>query len=80
MLKAYRDKETELNWEDRAKSNTRLRGLLRGNATEAPYLDVLLACVKQMVDGIVKAVSFLKREIGRAFLIYLKHFSSLILG
>lgn len=61
MLKAYRDKETELNWEERAKSGTRLRGLLRGNATEAPYLEVLLQCVKQMVDGIVKAVSIQKK-------------------
>lgn len=57
MLKAYHDKETELNWEARDKSITRLRGLLRGNATEAPYLEVLVQCMKQMVDGVTKAVS-----------------------
>ncbi|KAL0568031.1 hypothetical protein ABG067_009526, partial [Albugo candida] len=55
MLKAYHDKETEFNWEARDKSITRLRGLLRGNATESPYLEVLLPGLKQLVDGIVKA-------------------------
>lgn len=57
MLKAYHDKETEFNWEARDQSITRLRGILRGNATESPYLEVLMPCMKQMVDGIVKAVS-----------------------
>jgi hypothetical protein len=57
MLKAYHDKETEFNWEARDQSITRLRGILRGNATEPPYLEVLMPCMKQMVDGIVKAVS-----------------------
>lgn len=59
MLKAYKDKETEFNWEARDKSITRLRGILRGNATEAPYLEVLVQCMRQMVDGIIKAVSLL---------------------
>lgn len=58
MLKAYKDKETEFNWEARDKSITRLRGILRGNATEAPYLETLVQYMKQMVDGIIKAVSF----------------------
>lgn len=57
MLKAYHDKETEFNWEARDQSVTRLRGILRGNATEPPYLEVLMPCMKQVVDGIVKAVS-----------------------
>jgi CLIP-associating protein 1/2 len=57
MLKAYQDKETEFNWEARDKSITRLRSLLRGNAIETPYLEVLLPGIKQLVDGIVKAVS-----------------------
>jgi CLIP-associating protein 1/2 len=57
MLKAYHDKETEFNWEARDQAITRLRGILRGNATEAPYYDTLLQCMKQMVDGIIKAVS-----------------------
>lgn len=57
MLKAYHDKETEFNWEARDKSITRLRGLLRGNAIEAPYLEVFIPGIKQLVDGIVKAVS-----------------------
>jgi hypothetical protein len=58
MLKAYHDKETEFNWEAREKSITRLRAILRGNATEPPYLEVLVQCMKQMVDGIIKGVSF----------------------
>lgn len=56
MLKAYHDKETEFNWEPREKSITRLRGILRGNAIEPPYLEVLVQCMKQMVDGIIKGV------------------------
>lgn len=56
MLKAYHDKETEFNWEARDKSITRLRALLRGNAIEPPYLEVLVPGIKQLVDGIVKAV------------------------
>ncbi|CEP12161.1 hypothetical protein [Parasitella parasitica] len=63
MLKAYYDKETEFNWEDREKSVTRLRGILRGNATDPPYLEVLLPCIKQMVDGIVKAVESLRTQL-----------------
>ena len=58
MLKAYQDKETEFNWETRDKSVTRLRGLLRGNATDSQYLEVLVLGIKQVVDGIVKSVSF----------------------
>jgi hypothetical protein len=57
MLKAYHDKETEFNWEAREKAITRLRGILRGNATDAQYYDTLLQCMKQMVDGVIKAVS-----------------------
>lgn len=57
MLKAYHDKETEFNWEARDQAITRLRGILRGNATDPQYYDALLQCMKQMVDGIIKAVS-----------------------
>ncbi|EPB92703.1 hypothetical protein HMPREF1544_00432 [Mucor circinelloides 1006PhL] len=63
MLKAYHDKETEFNWEARDQSITRLRGILRGNATESPYLEVLMPCMKQMVDGIVKAVESLRTQL-----------------
>ena len=59
MLKAYHDKETEFNWEAREKAICRLKGLLRGNATEPAYLDVLVHGIKQMVEGIIKAVSFM---------------------
>lgn len=57
MLESFRNKETEFNWESREKYIIRIRGLLRGNATEPPYLEVLVQCMKQMVDGITKAVS-----------------------
>lgn len=63
MLKAYHDKETEFNWEARDKSITRLRGLLRGNAIEAPYLEVFIPGIKQLVDGIVKAVESLRTQL-----------------
>ncbi|KAF1807513.1 clasp N terminal-domain-containing protein [Mucor lusitanicus] len=63
MLKAYHDKETEFNWEARDQAITRLRGILRGNATESPYLEVLMPCMKQMVDGIVKAVESLRTQL-----------------
>lgn len=56
MLKCYKDKETEHNWEARERSITRVRGILRGNAPEA-YLDVLVQGIKHMMDGIIKAVS-----------------------
>jgi hypothetical protein len=56
MLKAYSDKETEMNWEARERAITRLRGILRGNAPEK-YIDTLIPLMKHMVDGIVKAVS-----------------------
>lgn len=56
MQEAYRDKETEYNWEARDKALTRLRGILRGNASDK-YHDSLMLGVRQMVDGILKAVS-----------------------
>jgi hypothetical protein len=56
MLKCYNDKETEHNWEARERSITQIRGFLRGNAPEA-YLDVLVHGIRNMVDGIIKAVS-----------------------
>lgn len=57
MLAAFRDRETEHNWEVRDKYITRLRGILRGNAQDK-YLDNLLLGVRQMVDGILKAVRY----------------------
>lgn len=57
MLEAFQHKETEFNWEAREKYIIRIRGLLRGNATETPYVEVMVHCMKQMVDGITKAVS-----------------------
>ncbi|KAI8883119.1 hypothetical protein K501DRAFT_273002 [Backusella circina FSU 941] len=65
MLKAYRDKETEMNWEAREKAITRLRGILRGNASEK-YLDTLIPLMKQMVDGIVKALPLHRAPLYRA--------------
>ncbi|CAO3698068.1 unnamed protein product [Rhizopus stolonifer] len=62
MLKCYRDKETEFNWEAREKAIIRLRGILRGNATEA-YLDTLVQGIKQMVDGMIKAVESLRTQL-----------------
>ncbi|KAI7899137.1 clasp N-terminal domain-containing protein [Cokeromyces recurvatus] len=63
FLKAYEDKETEFNWEARDKAIARLRGMLRGNATKPPYLEVFIACMKQMVDGIIKAVESLRTQL-----------------
>ncbi|KAI8366943.1 clasp N terminal-domain-containing protein [Choanephora cucurbitarum] len=63
MLKAYHDKETEFNWEAREKAISRMKGLLRGNATEPAYLDVLVHGIKQMVDGIIKAVESLRTQL-----------------
>ncbi|KAF7730673.1 suppressor of tub2 mutation [Apophysomyces ossiformis] len=59
MVQVYRDKETEHNWEARERYVTRLRGILRGNAPDN-YHDVLMAGIKQMVDGILKAVESLR--------------------
>ncbi|KAG0174960.1 suppressor of tub2 mutation [Apophysomyces sp. BC1021] len=59
MIEAYRDKETEHNWEARERYITRLRGILRGNSVEK-YPDVLTAGIRQMVDGILKAVESLR--------------------
>lgn len=56
MLAVYRDKETEHNWESRDKSVTRLRAILRGDSNEK-FHDNLLLGFRQMVDGIIKAVS-----------------------
>ncbi|KAG1158767.1 hypothetical protein G6F37_005496 [Rhizopus arrhizus] len=62
MLKCYNDKETEHNWEARERSITQIRGFLRGNAPEA-YLDVLVHGIRNMVDGIIKAVESLRTQL-----------------
>ncbi|KAI9279561.1 clasp N terminal-domain-containing protein [Sporodiniella umbellata] len=62
MLVCFRDKETELNWESREKALGRLRGLLRGNAPEV-YLESLVQGLRQMTDGIVKAVESLRTQL-----------------
>ncbi|KAI8136876.1 clasp N terminal-domain-containing protein [Fennellomyces sp. T-0311] len=62
MQAAYRDRETEQNWEARDKSVTRLRGILRGDANEK-YHDSLILGVRQMVDGIIKAVESLRTSL-----------------
>ncbi|KAI9477955.1 MAG: clasp N terminal-domain-containing protein [Benjaminiella poitrasii] len=63
FLKAYADKETEFNWEARDKAITRMRGMLRGNATKSPYIEVFIPCMKQMIDGIIKAVESLRTQL-----------------
>ncbi|KAI8975170.1 clasp N terminal-domain-containing protein [Mycotypha africana] len=63
MLKAYADKETEFNWEARERALTRMKGLLRGNATEPPYLEVFIPYMRQMIDGIIKAVESLRTQL-----------------
>ena len=62
MLAVYRDKETEHNWEARDKSVTRLRAILRGDSNEK-FHDNLLLGFRQMVDGIIKAVSTKKHAL-----------------
>ncbi|KAI8384234.1 clasp N terminal-domain-containing protein [Radiomyces spectabilis] len=59
MAALFRDKETEHNWDSREKAITRLRGILRGDASEK-YLDTLMAGIRQMVDGIIKSVESLR--------------------
>ncbi|KAI9013380.1 clasp N terminal-domain-containing protein [Phycomyces nitens] len=62
MIQAYKDKETEYNWEAREKSALRLRGILRGNAPER-FPDALQASMRQMVDGIIKGIESLRTSL-----------------
>ncbi|KAI9498131.1 clasp N terminal-domain-containing protein [Zychaea mexicana] len=62
MLTVFRDRETEHNWEARDKSVTRLRGVLRGDSNEK-YHDSLILGLRQMVDGIIKAVESLRTSL-----------------
>ncbi|KAL0075295.1 clasp N terminal-domain-containing protein [Phycomyces blakesleeanus] len=62
MIQAYKDKETEYNWEAREKSALRLRGILRGNAPER-FPDSLQAQMRQMVDGIIKGIESLRTSL-----------------
>lgn len=56
IQKHYQDKETEHNWQVRERAITWTRCILRGNAPEV-YSEVLVQGLKNMVDGIIKAVS-----------------------
>ncbi|KAI8996900.1 clasp N terminal-domain-containing protein [Pilobolus umbonatus] len=62
MLSAFKDKESEFNWEAREKYILRLKGILRGNATEK-YLDVLMSGMRLLIDGIVKSVESLRTQL-----------------
>jgi CLIP-associating protein 1/2 len=55
MQPCFVGKETEFNWQDREKSIFRMRGMLLGGVHLA-YKSAFIACIKSMVDNILKAV------------------------
>ncbi|RCI04236.1 suppressor of tub2 mutation [Rhizopus stolonifer] len=62
IQKHYQDKETEHNWQVRERAITWTRCILRGNAPEV-YSEVLVQGLKNMVDGIIKAVESLRTQL-----------------
>lgn len=56
---AFQGKETELNWQPREKALVRIRGMLKARVP-AEYPDVFPACVRNMQEGILKALGSLR--------------------
>ncbi|KAK9462363.1 clasp N terminal-domain-containing protein [Lipomyces oligophaga] len=59
MVKSFEGKETETNWTQRLANVVTLRSITRGNAAKE-YSAIFVASLKEMVDGICKAVSSLR--------------------
>lgn len=57
-------KETEQNWLKREESMTKLRRLLAGNAV-SDFHDSLLASLRSLLDGILKAVNSLRTSLSK---------------
>lgn len=55
----FQNRESEANWTLREKNIVKLRSLLRGNAPH-DYLDDFKACLRDLSDGICKAISSLR--------------------
>lgn len=60
----FEGKETEQNWLKREESMTKLRKLLVGNAV-ADFHDSLLASLRGLLDGILKAVNSLRTSLSK---------------
>ncbi|ORX44434.1 hypothetical protein DM01DRAFT_1182139 [Hesseltinella vesiculosa] len=56
---SFKDKEDEHNWENRQRHIVQMRRLINGNAPEK-YADVLIAGIRQNIDGIVKSAESLR--------------------
>lgn len=59
MLPAFDGKETEFNWGAREKKIIELRSIIRGNAPWE-YSSDLVACLRELSDGICKGMSSLR--------------------
>ncbi|KAH8912868.1 ARM repeat-containing protein [Coniochaeta sp. PMI_546] len=60
----FEGKETEQNWLKREESMTKLRKLLAGNAV-SDFHDSLLASLRSLLDGILKAVNSLRTSLSK---------------
>ncbi|RLV92654.1 Protein STU1 [Spathaspora sp. JA1] len=58
-LPCFQGKETESNWKLREKNIIHMRSILRGNSIQ-DFKSDLIACIKDLTDGISKAVSSLR--------------------
>lgn len=59
LMPCFEDKETEFNWGRREKSIIKLRSISRGNAP-LQYRSDYVACIKEIAEGICKAISSLR--------------------
>ena len=59
IMPCFEDKETEFNWGRREKSIIKLRSISRGNAP-LQYRSDYVACIKEIGEGICKAISSLR--------------------
>lgn len=62
MLPDFEGRESEANWANRENHVSRLREMLRGNAPKE-YEQVFLAGIKNLTDGIVKAMTSLRTKL-----------------
>lgn len=79
LLPPFANKETESNWTAREKNIVKLRALIRGNAA-TEYLEDLRTCIKDLSDGICKAMSSLRTTLSNNGCQLIKELTTILQG